>query len=355
MPLPAIAASLIGAAASGVANVISNKLQQENASRTKYEDLIKYGRSVGATPTSLVQGITGTAGGSSAGFANSIPDFGSTLNGAVSSDAAQKSAEASQEEAAAARIRAETERDIGLMKLRWEPQKYFADIQKTLAEAFRNTKEAFLHGSMKKYYDELTTDVQQMRPWKIGRLAQGLANDMAMYNKIVQDTKTSKAQEGYFKAGANELNTRADLNRANTELTYSNILTEGLKSFRIKWENDLLQSGIDPNKSFWENTGRLMYTDPKLFNERMDMFINSLQKIDGKLQDNLGSHYKTNIGIGVGLYQLNKLHQQNANNRSMRFKNLTQGIGALIPFAGGSVPSVVTDTKLPWYMDDGRF
>lgn len=355
MAISAIAASLIGSAVSGVANAISNHYQQQSASDIKYNDFIRYARSVGATPTSLVQGITGTAGGSSPGFANSVPDFGQTLSSAVSADASQKQSEAAKEEASAASVRAETDRQLGLMHLRLDPWKYLADIRKSLSEAFKNTKEAFLHGSMKDYYDELTTDIRKVRPWKLAGLAQGLLNDMATYNKIVQETRTSKAQEGYYGAASYEASTRGDLNKATTDLTYTQSLNESLKGFRIQWENSLLSNGIDPNKPFWENTARLMYTDPKLFNKRMDMFINSLQSVDGKLQDNLGSHYKRNIMIGAGLHYLGKIRQQRLNNRNYRNNNTMRTISSFIPFLGGSSSPEPTPTYLPWYLEDGRF
>lgn len=341
MPLPAVAA-LIGSAITAGANMYNNQQafsQQKALNKQKYEDMIKYASQYGATPTSIISGITGSAGGSvpSASSSNNpVPDFGSSLSSAVSADAALKQSEAAKEEASAASVRAETERQLGLMRLQFEPQKYFADIQKSLSEAFKNTKEAFLHGSMKQYYDELSTDIRKVRPWKIAGLAQGLLNDMATYNKIVQETSTSKAQEGYFKSASYAAQTQGDLNKAYTDLTYHQALNEGLRGFRLQWENTLLSYGIDPNKPFWENTGRLMYTNPSLFQKRMNMFISSLNSLDGKLQENLGEHYKRNIALGIGAYQFNKIHQQNANNRSMRFKNYTSAIGSLIPFAGGS-------------------
>ena len=333
MPLP-ILAGVAGSALTGLMNVGSNILQQDAANRSKYASYISAARSVGATPAAIAPGITGTAAGGVAPAPNSFPDLGSTLNQSVSADAAQKQSEAAKEEAAASTVRAETERQLGLMRLRWEPQKYFSDIQKSLAEAMNQTKEAFLHGSMKKYYDELTTDIQKVRPWKLAGLAQGLLNDMATYNKILQETRTSKAQENYLGSAAYQAETQGDLNKANTELTYTQDLNEGLRGFRLQWENTLLSNGIDPNKPFWENTARLMYTNPGLFEKRMNMFVSSLNSLDGKLQENLGEHYKRNIAIGIGAYQFNKIRQQNLNNRSMRNNNTMQTISKFLPFLG---------------------
>lgn len=349
--------AIIGSVAAGVGNIVANSIQQRQASKQKYEDYMRYARMAGATPSAISSGLTQTAAGSSAGFANSLPDIGSTINSAVSADAAQKQSEAAKEEAAAATTRAETDRQIGLMRLRLEPAKYFADIRKSLSEAFKNTKEAFLHGSMTQYYNELTKDVQQVRPWKLAGLRQGLLNDMATYGKIIQETRTSKAQEGLYYAQTFQAQTQGELNQAQTQLTASHTLNENLRGFRLQWENSLLSAGIDPNKPFWENTARLMYTNPTLFSKRMDMFISALGNVDSRLQENLGEHYKRNIGIGIGLHYLNKVHQQNANSRSMRFRNFAQGIGSLIPFAGfgSSASEVGPISKVPWYLKDDYY
>lgn len=358
MALPAVAA-LIGSAISAGGNLYANQQAYQNQralNKQKYEDMIKYAQQYGATPSSIISGITGSAGGAVPAAStsnNPIPDFGSTLSNAVTASASQKQAVAAQDTASAAMTNAETERALGLMRLQFEPQKYFADIRKALSEAFNNTKEAFLHGSMKDYYDELTKDVQQVRPWKISGLMQGLLNDMATYNKIVQETKTSKAQEGYFGASAYEARTQGKLNEANTEKTYSETLNIGLQGFRLQWENTLLSYGIDPNKPFWENTSRLMYSNPNLFQKRMNMFISSLNLIDNKLQYNLGNNYKRNIAVGYGLYKLNQIHQKNANNRSYRFSNFGHTISSFIPFAGGSAPSAVPSTAgVDWWLKD---
>lgn len=351
-------AAIIGSVASGVGNIVANSIQQRQANKQKYEDYMRYARMAGATPSAISAGITQTAGGSSAGFANSMPDFGSTINSAVSADAAQQQAAAAKEEAAAATTRAETDRQIGLMRLRLEPAKYFADIRKSLSEAFKNTKEAFLHGTMTQYYNELTKDVQQVRPWKLAGLRQGLLNDMATYGKIIQETKTSKAQEGLFHAQAFQAQTQGELNQAQTQFTASQTLNENLRGFRLQWENSLLSAGIDPNKPFWENTARLMYTNPTLFSKRMDMFISALGNVDSRLQENLGEHYKRNIAVGVGLYQFDKWHQKRLNNRNMRNNNAMRTIQGFIPFLGSSSspePSLGPISKVPWYLKDDYY
>lgn len=331
-------AGIAGTGISAIANSFENRLafeRQKELNRQQYSDLIHYARLAGATPSSIIQGLTKGSMSSMPTFStggNPVPDFGQSLASGVSSAA-------SLGQSVAANTSANSQRDINLMKLRFEPWKYFADIKKSLAEAFKNTKEAFLHGSMKHYYDELAQDIQLVRPWKLAGLRQGLLNDMATFDKIIQETRTSNALEGYYKAGAYELGTRAELNLSEKDLNYTRSFNESLQSFRVQWENDLLSSGIDPNKDFWQNTGRLMFTNPDLFRRRMDMFISALNSVDNKIQENLGDHYKRNIALGYGLYKLNQIHQSNANARSYRGKNALEGVSALIPFLGGAPSS----------------
>lgn len=352
---------VIGSGISAIANHYENKLafeRQKQLNKQNYIDYVDAAKAAGATPAAIAQGLVGGGAGSmptTSTSNNPVPDFGASMASGVSAAANLKQSAAAQDNANAALTNAETERMLGLMKLKFEPAKYFADIRKSLAQAFESTKNAFLHGSMKQYYDELTKDMQQVSPWKLAGLRQSLLNDMATFNKILQETRTSKAQEGYFKAGAYELGTRSDMNKSQTEKNYAEAWNEHLRGFRIQWENTLLSYGIDPNKPFWENTARLMYTEPDLFKKRMDMFVSSLNTLDGRIQENLGEHYKRNAALGYGLYKLNQIHQKNANARAYRFGVLGNTISSFIPFAGGSMPSPVSDTELPWYMDDGRF
>lgn len=353
-------AAVIGSAATGLSNIYSNRKSfeyQRALNKQKYTDMISFAQKYGATPSAVIQGITGSAGGAvptASSSNNPMPDLGQSLSSMVSAGAAQRQAGAAEDQAKAALTTAETERQLGLMKLRWEPEKYFADIRKSLAQAFESSKNAFLHGSMRQYYDELTKDVQQVRPWKIAGLRQSLLNDMATFGKILQETKTSKAQENYFGAAAYEARTQGGLNEALENKAWTETLNESLKGFRLQWENSLLSYGIDPTKGFWENTGRLMYTHPNLFRQRMDMFISGLNAIDNKLQMNLGEHYKRNAAIGYGLYKLNQLYNKNANSRSYRNSNAARVISSFIPFLGGSsVPSVgVSGPGVDWWLKD---
>lgn len=352
MPIGLGAAALIGSGISSAANLIGNEIayrRQMQLDDYKYRNMIDFAKSQGATPSSLVSGVTGAAGQMPqvSTSNNPVGDLGQTLTNAVSSNAAEGNAQA-------ALTNAETERRLAMMKLKFEPAKYFADIRKALAEAFESSKNAFLHGSMKSYYDELTKDVQQVRPWKLAGLRQGLLNDMAKFGQILQDTNTSKAQAGYYKSAAHELETRSEMNQANTNFIYSQSLNESLRGFRLQWENTLLSYGIDPNKPFWQNTANLMTTQPKLFQERMDMFITSLNAVDNRIQDNLGEHYKRNIAAGIGLYKLNQIHQKNANSRSYRFSNGVSAISKIIPMLGGTpIPAVgESGPGVDWWLKD---
>lgn len=360
MPLGLGAAAVIGSGVATAGNLLANERsykQQERLDKIKYKDYVEAMHGVGATPTSTIQGLVGSGVGSvpaASSSNNPVSDFGQSLSSGVSAEASLKQAVAAQDNATAALTNAETERTLALMKLRFEPAKYFADIRKSLAEAFQATKNAFLHGSMQKYYEELTKDVLQVRPWKLAGLRQGLLNDMATFGKILQETKTSKALEGYYKSGAYELATRAEMNLSQKEKNYAEAWNEHLRGFRIQWENTLLSYGIDPTKPFWENIGRLMYTNPKIFKDRMDMFISGLNLIDNRLQLNLGEHYKRNITAGYGLYKLNQIHQKNANSRSFRNNNAVSTISKIIPILGGvPIPAVgESGPGVDWWLKD---
>lgn len=119
---------------------------QRALNRQKYEDMIHYAKLNGATPSSIVSGITGSAGGSVPTVStsnNPTPDFGSTLSSSVNADASQKQAVAAQNQSQAALTNAETERQLALMKLQFEPAKYFADIRKSLADALSQRRRLF--------------------------------------------------------------------------------------------------------------------------------------------------------------------------------------------------------------------
>lgn len=332
----------VGTAVSSGANILNNYLAyrwQKKLNRQRYQDMLDYASQYGATPTAKIQGITGSAGGSMPTVStsnNPVGDLGQSYLGAVQATAAQRQAGAAESASDAALTNAETERQIALMRLKFEPGKYLADIRKALSDVYANNASAFSSLHQGRYFAELANDLVQVRPWKIASMRQGLLNDIATYDKILQDIKTGKAQEQMYKSSANELDTRSDVNKGSAKFLYYQTKNEALRGVQLQFENDLRKYGIDPNKGFWENTFRLMYTDPKTFKQRTDCFVEALNIIDGRLQDNLGEHYKRTAILGYGLYKLNDIHQKNANARSYRFKNGIDVISSLIGAGIGS-------------------
>lgn len=327
-------ASLAGSVISAIVNHRENKLafeRQKELNKQQYLDYLQFAKQNGATPSSIVQGLTHAAGSSVPGVStggNPAPDFGQSMSSGVSAMANQRQAEASN-------VQAYSQREIDLMKLTFEPQKYFADIRKSLSEAFESTQSAFLHGSMKKYYDELVTDLQQQRPWKLASLRQGLINEMARWREINQNIEESKARQGYYNAGSYEFMTRSEYNKSAAYKNYEEGYNASLEGYRKQWEITLLSNGIDPNKPFWENTLRLMTTNPKIFKQRIDMIVNALSILDNKIQEQIGKNYKRNAAFSLGAFYLYQQHQKNGLMRSQKFRNNAAAISSMIPLLGG--------------------
>lgn len=325
---------MAGSVISAIVNHRENKLafeRQKELNKQQYLDYLQFAKQNGATPSSIVQGLTHAAGSSVPGVStggNPAPDFGQSMASGVSALASQRQAEASN-------VQAYSQREIDRMKLIFEPQKYFADVRRALSESFKNTREAFLHGSMKKYYDELVTDLQQQRPWKLASLRQGLINEMARWREINQNIEESKSRQGYYDAGAYEFMTRGEYNKSEAYKNYEEGYNASLDGYRKQWEITLLSNGIDPNKPFWDNTLRLMYTNPKIFKQRMDMLINTLGILDNRIQEELGKHYKRNAAFGIGSFYLYQQHLKNKNLRSQAFRNNAAAISSMIPVIGG--------------------
>lgn len=347
------AGGVLGSTISAISNSAENRKafeRQQILNKQKYEDMIHYARQFGATPTSLIQGITGSAGGSvpSASTAgNPVPDLGSSFSQGISAGSTIGQAQAAQGTAQAALTNAETERLLGLMRLRFEPAKYFADIQNALSSAYEKSALSKTHSALRDLYYEQAEDIRLVRPWKLMGLYQGLLNSLATFDNIVQDTRTKKAQE-------HDYETHAGLNVANTEKTYSEKLNIDLDGFRKQFDTMLLSYGIDPNKGFWENIGRQMWTNPNLFRDGVKTFADSIGILDEKMQESLGTHYKRNALAGYGLYKLQQMHLRNKESRSRMFSNYMRGLGSIIPFAGGagSAPAVPATAGVDWWLKD---
>lgn len=349
-PASAGAGTAIGSVISAIANSYENErayARQVHLNKLKYHDYINYARQVGATPTAIAQGLTGAGAGNmptTSTGGNPAPDIGQSFASGISAAANLRSA-------GAAETTAESNAEINRMRLIFEPGKYLADTEKSLAEAFKNHKEGFMYGSMKRHFDELVTDLQAVRPWKIAGLQQGLINDMARYDEIVQNTKTLKAQEKNYNASSYELYTRGDLNIANKEESFARQFNINLESVRLQFENTLRAVGIDPNKPFWDNTFKLASYDPKAFKERMDLFIQSLQLLDNRIQENLGEHYKRNAGLLYGAYTLDKYIQNRKTQIAMRNAQALKAVSSIISFLGGS-SSLPGSAGVDWWLKD---
>lgn len=282
----------VASVASGLGNVaasIGSYFGQKALMKQQNEMMWDNFRRAGATPAAIAAGVTGNASSPSAPSVstggNPFPDVGSSVIGQQNANTQQNLGE--------------SETLLNLMKLRFEPSKYYAEINKALTEAFKNTKEALMFGSLKENYDELNKDLRLIRPWKLNSAIQSFLNLTATYDNIVQDTSTKKSEEYRNYAQGAESYSQVDLNKALEENSWQDTYNKRLDQFKKQWELDLLAQGIDPNQPFWENTKRLMYTNPEMFKARMNGFVRSLQILDGKIKENLGDNY---IKKGIGIY-----------------------------------------------------
>lgn len=328
-------ASLVGSGLSAVANHFENKLafeRQKELADYQYSNYLKYARQAGATPTATMYGLTGHGVSSVPAVSsggNPAPDFGQSI-------AAGLQGVSSVSQAGSSRITANSMKQINDMKLMFEPKKYFADVLQSVSTAFNQQKQGFYYGSLKSNIEEVTKDIVMMRPWKVQGALVDLTNKMAEYDNVVQDTRTKKAQERNFNASSAELGTRSDLNKANAYKSTEEGFNAALQGYRLQFENTLLSLGIDPNKSFWQNTLNLSVTNPKMFKARMDAFVTSLNMVDNRIQENLGEHYKRNAALGVGAYYLSNWNRQRKNDKAHRSAEFLRAISSFVPLTGGS-------------------
>lgn len=350
---PSVGAS-IGSGLGNIAATAANYYAQKSLMRQQNELMWDNFKRAGATPAAIAAGVTGNASSPSAPTVstggNPFPDLGQTAIGAQNANTQQAVGQSNI--------------DVNTMRLMFEPQKYYADCSKALAEAYSSTKQAMMYGSMKQNYDELNKDLRLLRPWKIASAYQTLVNDMQQYNNLVSEENKNKSETARNYAQAEDYRTHADVNRHTlpvldaqkdlyedqSKFYRQSAYNLHLSSFRTKWENDLLSQGIDVNQPFWENCKRLMYTDPQRFKTHMDVFIKSLNILDNKLQENLGEHYKRNIALAGLAYGYNNIHQKNSNNRAYRLGIIARSISSFIPFAGGSMP-LSPELSSPSYFD----
>lgn len=323
--------SSIGTGLGNIAATAVNYFAQRSLMRRQNEMMWDNFKRAGATPAAIAAGVTGNASSPSAptvsSGGNPFPDLGQTAIGAQNANTQQSVGQ--------------SEIDINHMRLMFEPAKYYADCQKALAEAFASSKQGLMFGSMKDNFDELNKDLRMIRPWKINSAKQTFMNQLREYDNLIAENGRIKSETYRNYEQGYEAHSQGDLNYQLRDESSQRMFNLSLDQFRKQWELDLLSQGIDVNQPFWENTKRLMYTNPELFKKRMDLFVKSLNILDNKLQDNLGEHYKRNIALATAAYGLNKIHQQNANSRAYRLGTIAHSISSFIPFAGGGPAPVL--------------
>lgn len=314
---------------SGLGNIAAttvNYFAQKALMRRQNEMMWDNFKRAGATPAAIAAGVTGNASSPSAPTVytggNPFPDLGQTAIGAQNANTQQNVGQ--------------SEIDLNHMRLMFEPEKYYADCSKALAEAYSSTQQGMMFGSLKENYDELNKDLRMLRPWKVNSAKQTFMNQLREYDNLVAENGRIKSETYRNYEQGYEARSQGDLNYQLRDESSQRTFNLSLDQFRKQWELDLLSQGIDVNQPFWENCKRLMYTNPELFKKHMDVFIKALNILDNKLQDNLGEHYKRNIALAGAAYALNKIHQQNANSRAYRLGTIAHAISSFIPFAGGS-------------------
>lgn len=341
MALISLEDSVGGSIASGVSNIASSIVQnqlQKNLLEFQYSSYLKNMRAQGATPTSIIAGMSGTSVNSTPTAStggNPFSDLGQTLIGAQNAQTNEN--------------KADSDIEINRMRLRFEPKKYFADIEKALSESFKNTMEGFTSKSLRQLYDEQRDVLQQTKPWNLARLKQGLLNDIAYFDEIQSNIKKNASesyrnyQQGYEAGTQGDLNKQFGFESVARENYYNAMTDESYKrgesilldNFQRRWRNTLLESGIDPNSSFSQNMLRLSVTDPKKFNEVSSNFVRSVGILDDKLKESLGDNYKRNIALGIGLHYLNNRLGEHNSKQSQRFHNIGSTISSFIPFTSG--------------------
>lgn len=333
--------SLATSAGSGVANLGSNLISaeiQKSLLNNQYKQYFENMYAAGATPTSIIQGLTGTSVNSTPTAStggNPFSDLGQTTIGAQNAQTNEN--------------KADSDIEVNRMRLRFDPQKYIADIEKALSESFKSTMEGDTSKSLRQLYDEQRDVLRQTKPWNLAKLKQGLLNDIALYDEIQSNIKKNYSesyrnyQQGYEAYTQGDLNnqlgfesqSRERYNDAMTDESYNRGESIILDNFQRRWRNTLLNSGIDPNSSFSQNMLRLSVTDPKRFDSAASSFIRAVGYLDDRLKENLGDHYKRNIAIGVGMHYLNNRLGEHNTKQSQRFQNYGSTISSFIPFTSG--------------------
>lgn len=214
----------------------------------------------------------------------------------------------------------------------WNDRLFFQQIQESISRTLHNNSLSSMTRAQTSLFLEEAETLRSKRPWEIATLTAGLF-------KIQQDINESRSREFFnYESGKTQSSLRS-LYGSETELNYSKKFNEDLRGFELLFENDLRSYGWNPNSPFWQNVGRMAVTHPKDASKLIDNFELLLGDLDNRCKETFGNHYKRNVGIGAGLYLLNR-HIQNGKDRTLRRLNsLTSILGNVIPLAHPSQPA----------------
>lgn len=213
----------------------------------------------------------------------------------------------------------------------WNDRLFFMQIQESISRVLHNNALSSMTRAQTSLFLEEAETLRSKRPWEIDTLKAGLY-------KIQQDINESRSREFYnYESGKTQPYLR-NLYTSESEFNYSKKFNEDQRGFELLFENDLRMHGWNPNSPFWQNVGRLSVTHPKDASRLIDNFELFLGDLDNRCKETFGNHYKRNVGIGAGLYLLNR-HIENGKDHALRRLNsLTSILGNVIPFAQPSQP-----------------
>ena len=288
---------------SGAANIGSTLLNfglQKQLNADRYNQYISAMRSVGASPASIVAGLTGSGTGSMPTVStgnNPFPDFGAN-------QVAQQNADVNQQNA-------NTEERYKNMLLTYEPKLFRSQAFEATAKAFRDMHGIKLDEANSRVANETAQQIAELRPWNLKQAEQ------TFYN-LQQEYRESQSRERLNNEKAKTEKTQQALNTALTEESYSRSFLTNQEAFRTMWENSLRSIGYNPNKSYWDNLFQLASKSPALFEQRVDTIINSIHRLENSVWDNSSKTEKVLGGYLVG----RAMRKQRDANKQQTFSNL---------------------------------
>lgn len=300
---PLLTSSIISAAASSGGSLLSGYLnrrenerafeRQKELQSNQYEAYVKAAKAAGASPAAIISGLTGKGPQSAPAVStggNPQPDI---------DPAAGLQASAALHEANASAVRQNSEAEINQMKLLFEPQKYFADINKSFAEAFKMRWSGKLDKAMIDVQNQTANAIKQKLPWELSQLQQGLLNQIQEFKEIQSRTDYYKSTAALNREKVNTEKTMQGYYNSATDVNYQESYNKAMEGFALQFENFLRSEGYNPNKDPWDNLRRWLYTDPKKFELTIDSMIEGVHLVDNALKRELGDRYKQR---GIALY-----------------------------------------------------